>query len=963
MCNAPAECFVPRNEAKRISTNKLQKYLFRNKADEKILAEIANGPASIYQQTRRGQSPLSLALSMNKEVVAKKLLDIYEADYNVLKENGWKKDEAVLIAFGADDIKFVEKRLANMSSDDESRLLILLKENNEKPARVIFMSSSTDEEKKVFLEIVERIHAHGTFDVDSKDANGDTLFMMAAAQGMAAVLEKLLEFGVRHDEPNGCKTTPFEQACVNNKLETVKWLHKKFHIDLLKVMIDGPALFNIAHRGRFEVFNYLISEIEKSEGEEQVQAVFNRRSEYHERNVLMEALTYGQSEFVKKCLKFETNLSLLDNSNSNILHLALASHPLDKEICSILLREEPKLVVGEDSNQWTPLHLMATNNLLDELKEIYENFPFYKNTFFKHFADTPTLEKRAEEIWCSSPGHQAFSQVVGNNYIEMAEFLLENHAEEFGCAAYISELIGIASSTEKAMPFIEMLMKLKHFDVNAADTNGDFPLINVMENRRFDLFNYLISKCKVKHLNTMKDSSKQNLLNHAIWNNPAVNVPGIPYLNCCLPRDDDDSSDDENELSKRIVVRCYTGAEGIVQELRSNSFEEKDTLWKIFENLLKLGVDVKNTDTHGATLLHAAVLKNNLEVVQELLRLKLEVDVVDGRGNTPLHFVKSVEVFKALMGDDLKPELVNRKNKDNRTPFMTFVSLFGMGEPPLELFHGFIKHKADVNASDGEGYRPIHAAFTEEWVKLLIKHGADVTAINNIGENAVHIALRTYKPLIAKFILETTDIDRFAITNDGVSYLGYLVVGNASDFKMFCEELQPIMDEQIKRFINGKTAYGGLVTHALVCSGNLKILQHPNADLHQKEADGQTCLHKAIQAEQKNLEVVKFLIEKGLDENAVTENGFTPLMFSVDYNCAEIACYLIEQETIDLNVVNAYGFAALHYAARNEQLVKVLCKLLSAGADVTICNHDNQSIFDLLNEFNKKVFRSFVKTT
>lgn len=355
-------------------------------------------------------------------------------------------------------------------------------------------------------------------------------------------------------------------------------------------------------------------------------------------------------------------------------------------------------------------------------------------------------------------------------------------------------------------------------------------------------------------------------------------------------------------------------------------------------------------------MLHTAVDYNNLEVVQELLKL-LPTDEIDHNGNTPLHHVKSVEVFKVIMESKPKPELLNLKNTQGRTPFMNFVSLFGHDPVPVELFSEFMKHKADINAADNDGYKPIHAVSTEQWLKLLLANGADINATNNSGENAVHIALRTHRFKFARFLLHHTEIDRFAVTADEVSYIGYVTVGNVMFHEIFDGGLRVLFDELVDKHINGKTLFGGLLINVFINDSNLKLIQHPKADLHQAEADGQTCLHRAI-IFKSNLQVVKILVDRGLDINAVNESGFTPLMFCIDYQCSDIALFLIEQSNINLNLTNVYGFTALHYAARNED-TKVLCKLLAAGADPTILNNENQTFYDLLSDFDKKLFSAY----
>ena len=314
MSNA-VNLFLPTYNVKRLSRSKLHKYLIRERPEEKVVNEIQNGPACIYQRTKNGQSSLFLALAGNKENVIKMLIETYEKDFKVLIENGYKKDTAVLIAFGAKDIEFVEEKLSKFSSevndDDKDKFLILMKEKNDSTSLVKTLMPKTEDEQKLLLEIIERLHVNGTFDIDIPDSNGNTLFAVAASQGLISVLEKLLELGARHDLPNYNKETPFEFACVCNQIETVKWYNKKFKPDLLKFMMEGNALFQITHRGSFEAFDYIMSEIKRHDGDEHIEEIFGRKTEYHGGNILMEAVTRGQQDFAIKCLNFDPDLNIL----------------------------------------------------------------------------------------------------------------------------------------------------------------------------------------------------------------------------------------------------------------------------------------------------------------------------------------------------------------------------------------------------------------------------------------------------------------------------------------------------------------------------------------------------------------------------------------------------------------------------------------------------------------------------
>lgn len=553
MCSAPNVFFFPKFDVRRISRNKLHKYLIRERPDETILSQISDGPACVYESTTNGLSTLFLAIAKKKEIVTRKLIEIYENDYKALVDNGYSNGVAVLVAFGCDDIKFTAEKLKKFPSEasgdnGKKKFMVMMKETNEaSPTFVSLAPPKTDDEQKAFMAIVERLHKNGTFNVNAANSNGDSAFLVAAHQGLIWVLEKLLEFGASYDVGNK-ERTPLVAACVGHQLETVKWIYKKLKPDLLKFMTSGVDLFHIATSGAFEVFDYIMTEIQRLDGDEHVEEIFGRRTEYHDCNILMEAINHSQFDFAIKCMKFDPNLSVLDSSNNNLLHLVLRSGlvtPASKELCKLLIKKLPNLLLMEDSNQWTPLHLLATTNCTEEIAEVYQKEPTYKNAFFKGFVDSPTVQKELEKIWTPTPGHFAFVTVVSSGYIKMAEFILDNHPDEFDSAAYISGLVLATDS----LTFIERLQKLKFFDMNIPDENKKFPIVGALMQRRFDIYKYMIESCGIKDVNSMLDPvSSHNLLHYAIWKNP-VEVAGVPFLECCLPPDVD-SSDDESEQQK-----------------------------------------------------------------------------------------------------------------------------------------------------------------------------------------------------------------------------------------------------------------------------------------------------------------------------------------------------------------------------------------------------------------------------
>jgi ankyrin repeat protein len=68
-------------------------------------------------------------------------------------------------------------------------------------------------------------------------------------------------------------------------------------------------------------------------------------------------------------------------------------------------------------------------------------------------------------------------------------------------------------------------------------------------------------------------------------------------------------------------------------ELRKHFYNIINNQEAIFE-----GFNLNLQDEDGNTLLHHAIVQNNIEYIQFLLREKVNINIVNHAGNTPLHF-------------------------------------------------------------------------------------------------------------------------------------------------------------------------------------------------------------------------------------------------------------------------------------------------------------------------------------
>ncbi|MCK7555018.1 ankyrin repeat domain-containing protein [Chitinophaga sedimenti] len=124
---------------------------------------------------------------------------------------------------------------------------------------------------------------------------------------------------------------------------------------------------------------------------------------------------------------------------------------------------------------------------------------------------------------------------------------------------------------------------------------------------------------------------------------------------------------------------------------------------------------LKEKDEYEFSIMHAAALAEDPQLITYLAGLGADVNAKNDEGLTPLHIVLYPEVAETLikLGAD-----VNAKSMDDETPLHIQVA---EGEQQYDMVKLLLQHGANKNAKDVNGERPYEIARDREEDEEILK--------------------------------------------------------------------------------------------------------------------------------------------------------------------------------------------------------------------------------------------------
>ena len=282
--------------------------------------------------------------------------------------------------------------------------------------------------------------------------------------------------------------------------------------------------------------------------------------------------------------------------------------------------------------------------------------------------------------------------------------------------------------------------------------------------------------------------------------------------------------------------------------------------------------------------LFKAVYYKNLDMIKEIVNTGINVNIVDGYGDTLLYhsvIACNKEVVEYLINQGAN---INTWNHKGYTPLHKAISFYH-----LTIAELFIKEGAYINAATNNCDTPLHLAVEINCipiVELLINKGANLTVQNNSCFTPLHLAKNRGHHEIIK-LLEEAQAKQEQVVEEHEEIRELFNAVHSCDI----EELDKLIKSGVD--VNAQDNYGRKPLHIAVengCRDMVDMLLQKGVDVDVQDNFKRTPLHIATYAGY--LGIVELLISQGADPTIQKKDGKTPLDLAKDRGFKEIVCLL-----------------------------------------------------------------------
>ena len=291
--------------------------------------------------------------------------------------------------------------------------------------------------------------------------------------------------------------------------------------------------------------------------------------------------------------------------------------------------------------------------------------------------------------------------------------------------------------------------------------------------------------------------------------------------------------------------------------------------------LLADGADISSRDPLGSTLLMWATQARDVDIVKQIMGLKIPFNAYDREGATALHLAVSA-------GDqDVCQLLIDQKlvdvNAFDTTRKLTPLMLAVINEYPAIVEMLLARTDLDINQQDPQGYMALHYAIYHGiniLQSLLKAPSINVNQTTTHGDTALILAMRGRDPAIAKCLLDANaDINMRQTELGGACGNALMRAIDYDHANIVAELLSRKADWTLVDTFQRGVLHSGAINGSLR-SLELLLRDIPTLDINLQDSNGNTPMHDAVNGYPN---VVRLLLRHNARIDLKNKRGMTAL--------------------------------------------------------------------------------------
>lgn len=372
------------------------------------------------------------------------------------------------------------------------------------------------------------------------------------------------------------------------------------------------------------------------------------------------------------------------------------------------------------------------------------------------------------------------------------------------------------------------------------------------------------------------------------------------------------------------------------------------------EILLEYGADIDAQNKNGDTALHLAAIRGNRKIMKLLLARGIDTKKTNRAGHTALHAAVGTPDDEATV-----PLLVKSKldvNAINSVTGDTALHLAVQFKRPRILLY-LLNKKATVDTFNKKGMTPLHISAHSnncEALTLLLERGAVVESRSSDGITALHVAAQAENWTAFDFLVAAgADINAWDLSGDTLLHTR---AAKQHDSAIITKLLE------FGANLEARNSKGYTPLQAAALNGNREmffLLLEAGANIAVETPRGENLLHITPPCNEIYMEILRTLLEKGLNVDALSSQGWKPL-HQAAYKGTGSPDITLDKSREHLEMMISYGAdvnavtesaekeTALHLATRASiprPLFIIL--LLDHGADVNAKDGEGKTALHL----------------